>query len=160
MTAFLAITVRLARDPESRQTSKGGDMTTVFAFGKVDTRDDEDIDYPISLLAFGRLASELADHAKGQLIYVSGRLELQRYNGELRQSLLLDSLVSAQRLKPRGGRKPQGQQGSHKERIREAADTYQRNHQSGNGADQPPPPEAGDPGPGQYADFEDRDIPF
>ena len=65
----------------------------------------------LNLMAFGRVADDLARHGKGELVSVAGRLQLSRYTnretGEAREGwqVVLDSLVSARTVRPKGGRR-------------------------------------------------------
>ena len=62
----------------------------------------------LSVLAFGRVAEDLARHAKGEPVSVNGRVRLERYqsrDGEERETwqVLADSVVSSRSVRPRGG---------------------------------------------------------
>ena len=64
----------------------------------------------MSVLAFGRVAEDLARSAKDEAVSVSGRLNLNRYqsrDGEDREAwqCIADSVVSSRSVRPRGGRR-------------------------------------------------------
>ena len=64
----------------------------------------------LSVLAFGRCAEDLARHAKGEPVSVSGRVRLDRYQsreGEDRETwqVLADAVVSSRSVRPWGGRR-------------------------------------------------------
>ena len=70
---------------------------------------------PLNVIAFGRMAEVLGKHGKGQSMTVSGRLQGQMYNDEVRYSIVADSIVSARAAQP--GAKSQ---------VGKAMDSYQQ----------------------------------
>ena len=113
--ALIAISGRLGSDPRSRTTTNDKAMCTGFLLGDVEWRgEDEQKPLPLNVIAFGRTAEILGKHGKGQFMTVSGRLQGQIYNGEVRYSIVADSIVSARAAQP--GAKSQ---------VREAMDSYQ-----------------------------------
>ena len=63
------------------------------------------------MVSFGRVADDLARHAKGDLVSLAGRMQLSRFtsstSGEVRESwqVVADALVSARTVRPKGGRR-------------------------------------------------------
>ena len=117
MTAQIAAHGRLGRDPRPVETSSGKAMTVASLAVTVEARDggeSSEATQWINLMAFGRVADELARHGKGELVSVAGRLQLSRYTnretGEAREGwqVVLDSLVSARTVRPGGGRRSGG----------------------------------------------------
>jgi single-stranded DNA-binding protein len=91
-------------------------MCTGFLLGDVEFRGEEEQQpLPLGIVAFGKQADILAKHAKGQFLTVSGRLQGQLYDGQVRYSVVADSIVSARAVQP--GAKPTTQQ---------AMDSYQK----------------------------------
>ena len=100
MTIFASIHGRLATEPKARQTSNGKDMTTGFALVNLDVHgDDAPITMPVSLLAFGNAALELARAQKGEHVTCAGQLRGTRYakDGETVEGyqLVCESVITA-----------------------------------------------------------------
>ena len=108
--AQIAISGRLGNDPKQHTTKNDKPMASAFMFGEVESRGEEEMSLPLNVIAFGRMADVLARHSKGQFLTVSGRLQGQTYNGEVRYSIVADSIVSAKAVQPGGRRKPKTQQ--------------------------------------------------
>ncbi len=112
MTAPVTISAagRLVRDPDARTTANGKDMT--LATVAVDLSAGRDADpetWWLSLLAFGRMAGELAKHRKGDRLAVMGSLERRPYttrDGERRDgwTVLCDAVLGPRSPRPSGGR--------------------------------------------------------
>ena len=107
----------------------------------------------LSVLAFGRVAEDLARSAKGEPVSVSGRVRLERYvvgDGEERETwqVLADSVVSNRSVRPRGGGRRGGGSGENGGASRQDLD------RGGSRASRPSAPASTAP-----ADFDD-DIPF
>lgn len=111
MSAQVACYGRLGRDPEMRTSQSGKEWATASI--AVDaSRAEGDPPLWFKIVTFGRTAEALARHAKGDLISVSGRLEVNRWatqTGERREDLqiIADTIVSARTVRPGGGRKRQ-----------------------------------------------------
>lgn len=108
MSAALAAHGRLGGDPVQRQSASG--TTWATASLAVSLGDDEGATQWFGLVAFGKVADLLTRHAKGDLLSVSGRLQLRTFDdrdGQSRQQLqvIADSIVSARTVRPGGGRK-------------------------------------------------------
>lgn len=102
--ANIAISGRLGKDPGEVQTQSGKQMATAFFIGQVDTRGEEEVTLPLNLVAFGYQAQDLLRLEKGSFCTVSGRLQGQEYKGDIRYSIVLDSIVAAKVTQPRGGK--------------------------------------------------------
>ncbi len=68
----------------------------------------------LQLVAFGRVAETLARHAKGDLVSVSGRLQLNRWQDRdgkdhERLQVIADTVLSAKTTRPAGGRRRNGE---------------------------------------------------
>ena len=64
----------------------------------------------LNVTAFGRLADDLAQHGKGEMVAVIGRAQLRRYqaqDGGAREEIgiVADSLVSARTSRPSSGKR-------------------------------------------------------
>ena len=105
---------RLGRDPQPRTTASGNPMVVASIAVDVTPRDAEREEVLwVLLVAFGRLAEQLARHRKGELVSASGRLVLNRWTGNDGQErttweMVADSLVSARTVRPSGGRRKGG----------------------------------------------------
>ena len=105
---------RLGQDPRPIATSTG--KTMVVASVAVDAGRGESTDSPplwLGVVAFGRVAEELARHGKGDLISVSGRVQRNDWTGKdgtrhEQLQIVADSLVSARTVRPGGRRKASG----------------------------------------------------
>ena len=101
---------RLGREPKPITTKTGKAMTVASLAVTVPSREDgETVDATqwLSVTAFGRIADDLAQLGKGDMVSVMGRVQLRRYqsqDGAAREDLELvaDSLVSARTSRPAG----------------------------------------------------------
>ncbi|BCX88505.1 single-strand DNA-binding protein [Methylomarinovum tepidoasis] len=106
-----AIHGRLGRDPETRITSTGKTMATCSVAVDVTAHNAEaDETIWIRLVAFRRLADQLARHRQGDMVSAFGRLVLNRWigrDGEERTGweMVANDLVSARTVRPGGGRR-------------------------------------------------------
>ena len=101
---------RLGGDPVERQTRNGAEMVTVSLAVNAGRPDADEETQWFNLIAFGRVAKDLARHAKGDLVGCMGPLTKNRYtahNGQEREgwSLTVDAVVSARTVRPGGARK-------------------------------------------------------
>ena len=110
MSAQIAAYGRLVADPRAIETRTGKAMTAARLAASVECRDGTgetgEETLWLSVLAFGRVAEDLARHAKGDPVSVSGRVRLERYvtgDGEERETwqVLADSVVSSRSVQPR-----------------------------------------------------------
>ena len=99
---------RLGREPKPITTKTGKAMTVASLAVTVPSREDgETVDGTqwLSVTAFGKLADDLAQLGKGDMVSVIGRAQLRRYqtqDGADREDLELvaDSLMSARTSRP------------------------------------------------------------
>ena len=114
MSAQIAAYGRLVADPRPIETRTGKPMTAARLAVNVEARIDGESEAEetlwLSVLAFGRVAEDLARSAKGEPVSVSGRVRLERYvagDGEERETwqVLADSVVSSRSVRPRGERR-------------------------------------------------------
>ncbi|WP_295885430.1 single-stranded DNA-binding protein [uncultured Thiohalocapsa sp.] len=99
---------RLGKDPQPINTRTGKPMTAASVAVDVSQRDQESTLW-VRVIAFGKLADQLAKHAKGETLSASGRLELSKWtaeDGTARESwqLIADALVSARTVRPGSAR--------------------------------------------------------
>lgn len=120
MTAQIAAYGRLVDDPQVKQTSKGTPMTLARMALSLPCSQAQDGQATLwlSVLAFGKQADQLAGHEKGNVISVSGTMQVSQWtgqNGETRQGyqVIADSVISAKTVRPGGSRrKTTGTQGN------------------------------------------------
>ncbi|EMQ8350382.1 single-stranded DNA-binding protein [Escherichia coli] len=120
MTAQIAAYGRLVDDPQVKQTSKGTPMTLARMAVSLPCSQAQDGQATLwlSVLAFGKQADQLAGHEKGNVISVSGTMQISQWtgqNGETRQGyqIIADSVISAKTVRPGGSRrKTTGTQGN------------------------------------------------
>lgn len=134
MTAQIAAYGRLAADVQTKTTGNG----TTMAFSRMAvplpcrSSDSGDMTMWLSVTAFGKQADALARHQKGDLISVSGTLQVNQWTGQDGQTqsgygLVADSVISSKTVRP----------GRHK---RSGNPQGQQNPPAGNEYDQTPPP--------------------
>ncbi|HBN7018001.1 TPA: single-stranded DNA-binding protein [Escherichia coli] len=120
MTAQIAAYGRLVDDPQVKQTSKGTPMTLARIAVSLPCSQAQDGQATLwlSVLAFGKQADQLAGHEKGNVISVSGVMQVSQWtgqDGETRQGyqVIADSVISAKTVRPGGSRrKTTGTQGN------------------------------------------------
>ncbi|EEQ2636117.1 single-stranded DNA-binding protein [Escherichia coli] len=120
MTAQIAAYGRLVDDPQVKQTSKGTPMTLARMAVSLPCSQAQDGQATLwlSVLAFCKQADQLAGHEKGNVISVSGTMQISQWtgqNGETRQGyqVIADSVISAKTVRPGGSRrKTTGTQGN------------------------------------------------
>ena len=113
MSAQLSAYGRLGRDPRPVETSSGKAMTVASRGdgSRAGKRETGEGTLWLDVVSFGRVADDLARHAKGDLVSVAGRMQLSRFtsstSGEVRESwqVVADALVSARTVRPKGGRR-------------------------------------------------------
>lgn len=112
MSAQVAVYGRLGGDPVPRQSQGGKEWATgsiAVDLGK----EEGDTSTWFGIVAFGRVAETLCKHSKGDLISISGRLQLNRFRDrdqKEREQLqfVADAIVSARTVRAGGGRKKGG----------------------------------------------------
>lgn len=138
MTAQIAAYGRIVSEVKTKVTNSGGTMAFTRLAVALPCRAAEggEVTMWLGVTAFGRQADALARHQKGDLVSVSGQLQVNQWTGQdggtqSGYALVADSVISARTARP-GGKK--GQQG-------QATDALRRAHeqQPGNEYDQTPP---------------------
>ncbi|EHL6350485.1 TPA: single-stranded DNA-binding protein [Escherichia coli] len=120
MTAQIAAYGRLVDDPQVKQTSKGTPMTLARMAVSLPCSQAQDGQATLwlSVLAFGKQADQLAGHEKGNVISLSGVMQVSQWTGQdggTRQGyqIIADSVISAKTVRPGGSRrKTTGTQGN------------------------------------------------
>lgn len=113
MSAQIAAHGRLAADVLSRITDKG----TTMAMGRLAVSlpchkaESGEVVLWLGLVAFGKQAELLARHGKGELISVSGSMQINQWTGrdgalQIGYQVMADAIISARTVRPGGGNKP------------------------------------------------------
>ena len=127
MTIVASIHGRAGADPVRSTTQSGKDMTRLSVAVDVagfNAEDEESV--WISILAFGRVADDLARAGKGQMVAAMGKLTRSHYTGRDGQereswSLLADAVLVAASARPGGQRRRDGQSQGQDEQARHRA---------------------------------------
>ncbi|EHS1869235.1 single-stranded DNA-binding protein [Salmonella enterica] len=122
MTAQIAAYGRLVADPQTKTTSKGTNMTMARMAVSLPCRTAENGEAVmwLGVTAFGKQADALAKHTKGDLVSVSGQLQINQWTGQdggthSGYAMVADSVISARTVRPGGnpqkstGKKPPAQ---------------------------------------------------
>lgn len=122
MTAQIAAYGRLVSDPQTKTTSKGTNMTFARMAVSLPCRTAENGEAVmwLGVTAFGKQADALAKHTKGDLVSVSGQLQINQWTGQdggmhSGYAMVADSVISARTVRPGGnpqkstGKKPPAQ---------------------------------------------------
>lgn len=111
MTAQISAYGRLVVDVQSRTTSSGNNMSFArIAVSLPCQRSDNGVStFWLAVTAFGKQAEALAKHQKGDMVSVSGNMQLTQWtdgrgNEQNGYQVIADSVVSARTVRP-GGRK-------------------------------------------------------
>lgn len=138
MSAQMAAYGRIAADIQTKPTSSGGNMAFTRIAVSLPCRAAENGEATmwLGVTAFGKQAEALAKHQKGDLVSVSGQLQVNQWTGQdggtqSGYALVADSVISARTARP-GGKK--GQQGQAADALRRALEP-----QGGNEYSQLPP---------------------
>lgn len=113
MSAQIAAHGRLAADVLSRITDKG----TTMAMGRLAVSlpchkaESGEAVFWVGLVAFGKQAELLSRHGKGELISVSGSMQINQWIGQdgdfqTGYQVVTDAIISARTVSPGGGNKP------------------------------------------------------
>jgi single-strand DNA-binding protein len=100
---------RLGGDPTERVSQAG--KTWVTASLALDIDDQDGPPFWLRVVAFGKVAETLCRHGKGDLLSVSGQIQVNRWidrqSGEKREQLeiVADAVISARTVRPSGGKK-------------------------------------------------------
>jgi single-strand DNA-binding protein len=112
MTAHIAAHGRLVADIQTKTTSSGSSMALGRMAVALPCRDAEDgqLTFWLAVTAFGKQADFLAKHSKGDLISVSGSMNISQWTGSDGQlntgyQVLADSVISARTVRS-GGKRP------------------------------------------------------
>ncbi|EDW2053696.1 single-stranded DNA-binding protein [Salmonella enterica subsp. enterica] len=114
MAAQIAVYGRLVADPQTKTTSKGTNM----AFARMavslpcSAAQDGQATLWLGVTAFSKQADTLAKHQKGDLVSVSGQLQINQWTGQdgsthSGYAMVADSVISARTVRPGGGRSQQ-----------------------------------------------------
>jgi single-stranded DNA-binding protein len=103
---------RLGKDAQAIETRTGKPMAAVSLAVDVTSRDSEATVW-VRVVAFGKTAEVLSQHAKGEALAAAGRLELTRWTGDdgtERETwqLIADHVHSARTVRPSGNGSTQG----------------------------------------------------
>jgi len=101
---------RLGQDPKGIATKTGTAMCVASIAVDVAREDADAPPLWLGIVAFGRVAEALAKHNKGDLLSVSGRVQVNRWTGNdgtrhEQLQIVADALVSARTVRPGGRRK-------------------------------------------------------
>lgn len=124
MTAQIAVHGRLVADVRTKTTSNDKHMafTRLAVSVPCRTAENGEVTLWLAVLAFGKQADALARHQKGDLVSVSGTMQVNQWtaqDGGTQQGwqIVADSVISARTARP-GGKK--GQQGQATDALRRA----------------------------------------
>jgi single-strand DNA-binding protein len=102
MSAHVLLSGKLITDPVVRETKSGSLMANSAIAAHVDARSEGLSDSMVfGVIAFGEVADQLRLHGRLDQIAVTGTLQRQEYNGELRFSVLADGIESARTSRER-----------------------------------------------------------
>lgn len=112
MNAQIAMLGRLGAEPMIRKSQNGNDWTTASIAVSLGKEDDAPATW-FGVVAFGRVAETLCRHGKGDLVSISGRLQLNTYRdreGNDREQLqvVADTVISARSVRANANRRQQG----------------------------------------------------
>ncbi len=113
MTAQLSAYGRLVADPQTRTTNNGNNMAMARMAVSLpcNAAAEGQATFWLGIIAFGKQADALARHVKGDLISVSGTMQINQWTGkdggtQQGYQVVADSIISAKTVRPGGGRKP------------------------------------------------------
>ena len=119
MTAQLAAHGRLVADVQSKTTGNGNSMafTRIAVSLPCRVADSGESTLWLGVTAFGKQADMLARHQKGDLISVSGAMQVNQWTGQggtthSGYSMVAESVISARTVRGGGGRKTTNTGGS------------------------------------------------
>ncbi|UAY90415.1 single-stranded DNA-binding protein [Pectobacterium polaris] len=131
MTAQISAYGRLVVDVQSRTTSNGNTMsfTRMAVPLPCQKAENGEATFWLAVTAFGKQADALAKHQKGDMMSVSGNMQITQWtdghgNTQIGYQVIADSVVSARTVRP-GGRK--GAAGQPTDALRRA---HEQNAQS------------------------------
>ncbi len=122
MTAQIAAYGRIAADIQTKTTNNGNNMafTRMAVSLPCRTAENGEAVMWLGVTAFGKQADALAKHTKGDLVSVSGQLQINQWTGQdggthSGYAMVADSVISARTVRPGGnpqkntGKKPPAQ---------------------------------------------------
>ncbi|GBU14386.1 single stranded DNA-binding protein [Enterobacterales bacterium] len=117
MTAQISAYGRLVADPQTRTTANSKQMTMARLAVSLPchTAQNNEAVYWLGVVAFGKQAELLAQHQKGEMVSVSGSMQLNQWKGQdgtQKESpqVIADSVVSARTVSPPNGKPATTQQ--------------------------------------------------
>lgn len=109
MTAQISAYGRLVADPQTRTTSSGTSMAMcrLAVALPCNAADNGEATFWLGVIAFGKQADALAKHQKGDLVSVSGSMQINQWTGQDGAALqgyqvVADSVISARTARPGG----------------------------------------------------------
>lgn len=112
MSGQIAVHGRLVAEPTSRTTKNDNLMATARLAVSLPCHGSEDgyLTMWLGVVAFGKQADFLMRHDKGELVSVSGTLQMNQWTGQdgalqTGYQVVADSVISARTVRPGGGRK-------------------------------------------------------
>lgn len=112
MTAHIAAHGRLVSDVQSKATTNGNSMALARMAVSLPCHaaDDGQSTFWLAVTAFGKQADFLAKHGKGDLISISGSMNISQWKGQDGQvntgyQVLVDSVISAKTVRSGGSRR-------------------------------------------------------
>ncbi|HHH1244876.1 TPA: single-stranded DNA-binding protein [Yersinia enterocolitica] len=144
MVAQISAYGQLVADVQSRTTSNGGNM----AFARMavslpcQKAENGEMTFWLGVTAFGKQAELLARHKKGDLLSVSGAMQVSQWTGKDGNTyngyqVVVDAVISARTVKPSGR---QGQQGQATNALQRAKEQQQNMRQGWSVYEQPEEP--------------------
>ncbi|EKB3333048.1 single-stranded DNA-binding protein [Salmonella enterica subsp. enterica serovar Chandans] len=113
MTAQIAAYGRIAADIQTKTTSNGNNMafTRMAVSLPCRTAENGEAVMWLDVMAFGKQADALAKHTKGDLVSVSGQLQINQWTGQdggthSGYAMVADSVISARTVRPGGNPQP------------------------------------------------------
>lgn len=125
MTAQISAYGRLVADPQTRTTTNGNNMAMARLAVSLPCNAAEagESTLWLGVIAFGKQADALAKHQKGDLVSVSGNMQVNQWTGkdggtQQGYQVVADSVISARTVRP-GGRRAESVKASEASRGHE-----------------------------------------
>ena len=113
MTAQISSYGRLVADPQTRTTASGTNMAMARMAVSLpcNAAESGEVTFWLGVVAFGKQADALARHVKGDMVSVSGAMQVNQWtrkDGGTQQGyqVIADSIISARTVRPGGKRSP------------------------------------------------------
>lgn len=117
MTAQISAYGRLVADPQTRTTANGKHMAMARLAVALPchTAHNNEATYWLGVVAFGNQAEALAKHVKGDMVSVSGNMQLNQWKAQdgtqkEQPQVIADSVISARTASPSNGKPATTQQ--------------------------------------------------